>query len=279
MTRKVLKLCKIIVGAVLMGTAVSSIYEPAGVVAGGLSGVGIILKESLGIPMWVTNVVLNIPLFTTAFIILGKKSLLRSLMGMAAFTVTVAFAPPIRVFGGEVFAAALCGGVLMGIGVGLIIGENTTTGGVDLIATMVNYRYRRFKTVWIMFGVDAVIIGVGIAFFGLINAVYAVFSLFLVSYVSGKIIDGPGRAKAVLVISRKDDLIADFLMKDMQRGVTGLLSMGMYSGREGYSLLCVIQGRELPYVRKKIHKIDNRAFIMISDVTEVLGEGFVENLY
>jgi uncharacterized membrane-anchored protein YitT (DUF2179 family) len=55
--------------------------------------------------------------------------------------------------------------------------------------------------------------------------------------------------------------------------------MGMYSGREGYSLLCVIQGRELPYVRKKIHKIDNRAFIMISDVTEVLGEGFVENLY
>ncbi len=279
MSRRVIKLLKIMLGAALMGIAVSSIYEPAGIVAGGLSGVGIILKESAGVPLWMTNIALNIPLFFAAFLMLGKKSLIWSLIGMASFTVAVAFAPPVMVFRGEVFPAALCGGVVMGMGIGLIIGQNTTTGGVDLIATMINRKFRRFKTVWIMFVFDAVIIGAGVAVFGLINAVYAVFSLFLVSYVSGKIIDGPGRAKAVVVISRKDDMIADFLMRDMERGVTGFLSMGMYSGREGYALLCVLQGRELPYVRKRIRQIDNKAFIMISDVTEVLGEGFVENLY
>ena len=128
--RGYLKLLKIVIGALLMGIAVSSIYEHAGIVAGGLSGVGIILKESLGIPIWISNVVLNVPLFVMAFLVLGAKSLVMSLLGMGAFTVAVAIAPQILVFKGEVFPAALSGGVLMGAGVGLIIGENTTTGGV-----------------------------------------------------------------------------------------------------------------------------------------------------
>lgn len=279
MGKKYLKMFKIAVGAFVMGASVSAVYEPAGIVSGGLSGLGIILKESFGISLWISNVVINVPLFLTAFFMLGKKSLLRSFFGMAIFTVAVGVVPPIYVFKGEVIPAAICGGVLMGIGVGFIIGEDTTTGGVDLIATMINRKIRRFKTIWIMFAFDAVIIGVGVAVFGLINAIYAVVSLFLVSCVSEKIIDGPGRAKAIVIISRKEEDIADFIMRDMERGVTGFLSRGLYSGREGYALLCVVQGRELPYVRKKIRQIDNKAFIMISDVTEVLGEGFVENLY
>ena len=270
---------KVVVGALLMGIAVSSVYEPAGIVAGGLSGVGIILKESLGIPIWISNVVLNVPLFVMAFLVLGAKSLVMSLLGMGAFTVAVAIAPQILVFKGEVFPAALSGGVLMGVGVGLIIGENTTTGGVDLIATMINHKYRQFKTVWIMFAFDAAIIGVGLAFFGIINSIYAVFSMFLVSFVSEKIIDGPGKAKAIVIISQKEKMIAEFLLKEMERGVTGLRSVGMYSQREGCALLCIVSARELPYVRQKIRQIDTDSFIMISDITEVLGEGFVENLY
>lgn len=271
------KTAAIVTGAFIMGIAVRCIYEPSGLVTGGISGIGIILKETAGIPVWLCSLVLNIPLFFIALRMLGVRKLLWSVVGMISFVTVVGVMPEIDFFKGDFFLAGICGGALTGVGTGLIIRENATTGGVDLAAYLVNIKKRRLKTAWLIFAADAVIICAGIPVFSLNRGIYAVISVFVAGCVSDRIIEGPGRTKVLFIISRNEKEAAAFLMNEMERGVTGLESEGMYSGRKGHMLMCAVSERELPYIRKKLREIDSDSFILICSVTEVLGEGFVKN--
>lgn len=264
----------LIIGAFLMAFAVKCIFEPAGLVTGGFSGIAIIMEATIGIPLWVTTVALNIPLFVVAYFFLGKNVLVWSVFTTAFLTIFIAVIPTKNYFQEDIFLSMVIGSLVSGLGIGMILVWSVTSGGVDLLAMILN-RYTKIKTVWLMFGIDGLIIGLGVVVFGIRAGAYSVISVFIVSYISDKIIEGPKTARAVYIISDNYMKIADAIMTEIGRGVTGFDTIGMYSDKGRRTLLCIAGKREISGIKKIVNELDKNAFLIISGVNEVRGEGFL----
>lgn len=265
-----------IAGAFVMAFSVNSILEPCGLVAGGFTGISIIFKEWLNIPIWITNIVLNIPVFAIAFKWLGKKVMTASLITSLAFSVFVGILPEWTFLEGDIFLSSILGGLLMGAGLGTILYTGVSSGGVDLISLLVHHKKRKMSVTWVMFVLDGIIITVGGVIFGWRSAIYATISVWLVSYVSEKIISGPNYTKACIVVSNANDIIAKRIMEEIKRGITGLYGVGMYTKTENKVLYCVASRHEMSLIRKIVYEEDKKAFMSMFDVSEVIGEGFVD---
>ncbi len=274
--KKYLRYPSIVFGAVIMGIAVKCIYNPGNIVTGGFAGLAIIAQHVWGVPLWAVNFALNVPLFAATFIILGKKVVARSFLATAVYTATMAFAPDYGPFAGDMFLSCLTGGLLMGAGIGLVLAADATSGGVDTLSLLVYNFTHKIKIQWIMFIADAVIIGIGVAVFGLVSAVYAVLSVFILSFISGKIIDGGDFSRAAIIISGHKDEISSRIINEIGRGVTGIEGRGMYSGRHGLLLFCVASRNEMTKIRDIVYETDKNAFMTVANVSEVFGEGFVK---
>ncbi|MCM1307539.1 MAG: YitT family protein [Butyrivibrio sp.] len=274
--KKYLRYPAIVLGAVVMGFAVKCIYNPGNIVTGGFAGFAIIARRVWGVPLWTVNLALNIPLFIATFIILGKKVVARSFLATAVYTLTMALAPAYGPFAGDMFLSCLTGGLLMGAGIGLVLAADASSGGVDMLSLLIYNYTHKIKIQWIMFIADAVIIGIGIAVFGLVSAVYAVLSVLILSFISGKIIDGGDFSRAAVIISGQKEEISSRIIKEIGRGVTGIEGRGMYTGRHGLLLFCVASRHEMTKIRGIVYEVDKNAFMTVANVSEVFGEGFVK---
>ena len=117
-----------------MGFSVKNIYEPSGMVTGGFSGLAIIADAGLGIPLWLTNIILNIPLFALTAYFMGKNIIINSLSATIVYSVAVAVIPPMDFLEGDLFLSCVLGGMVMGAGLGLIIYSGGSSGGVDMLS-------------------------------------------------------------------------------------------------------------------------------------------------
>lgn len=266
----------IMTGAALMGFAVKNIYDPAGIVTGGFAGIAIIAAGLKAVPLWVTNMALNVPLFIMAWRMLGQKIIVRSLIAVVIYSASMAVSPEVTWFAEDIFISAAVGGLTTGLGMGLVLYAGGTSGGVDMLATLICHLTHKVRLQWVIFAADALIICAGAYVFGAVNAVYAVISAFAASYVSGRIIGGPASSRAVLIISGHSTEIAGQIMNTTGRGVTGIDGIGMYTGHEGRLLLCIASSREIADIKDIIYSVDTEAFVTVSNVSEVLGEGFVK---
>ncbi len=266
----------IMAGAALMGFAVKNIYDPAGIVTGGFAGIAIIAAGLKAVPLWVTNMALNVPLFIMAWRTLGQKIIVRSLIAVVIYSASMAVSPEVTWFAEDIFISAAVGGLTTGLGMGLVLYAGGTSGGVDMLATLICHFTHKVRLQWVIFAADALIICAGAYVFGAVNAVYAVISAFAASYVSGRVIGGPASSRAVLIISGHSTEIAGQIMNITGRGVTGIDGTGMYTGHEGRLLLCIASSREIADIKDIIYSIDTEAFVTVSNVSEVLGEGFVK---
>ena len=259
-----------------MAFAVKNILEPMELLAGGFTGIGIMAKDGLGVPLWISNVVLNIPVFIFAFIYLGRKFVINSLIVTLAFSLAVGALPRWNIVEGDLFLATVLGGMIMGIGLGLILLTGASSGGVDMISVLVN-RYKSSLSIsMVMFTVDAVIIIAGGVVFGWQKAIYSVLTVWIVSIVSEKIMNGPNYAKACIIVSKQSKGISERIIREVQRGITGLYGQGMYMKKDELVLLCVASVREIPKIRKIVYEEDEKAFMTMTDVSEVIGEGFAD---
>ena len=259
-----------------MAFAVKNILEPMELLAGGFTGIAIIAKDKLEIPLWISNVVLNIPVFLVAFICLGRKFVVNSLIVTAAFSVAVGVLPQWNIVKDDVFLSTVLGGMFMGIGLGLVLLTGASSGGVDMISVLVNRKKPRLSVSMVMFTIDAVIIIAGGVVFGWQKAIYSVLTVWIVSVVSEKIMNGPNNSKACVIVSAYSESIAERIIKEVQRGITGIYGRGMYMKKDELILFCVASVREMPKIRKIVYEEDEKAFITMSDVSEVIGEGFVD---
>ncbi len=162
----------------------------------------------------------------------------------------------------------------MGIGSGLIFLAEATSGGTDLLAAIIQKYLRHYTLPQVMQFLDAIIVLWGLQIFGVEHALYAIVSIYVFTRVSDGILEGMHFAKAAYIISAKSKEIAERIQKDMERGVTGIPSHGLYSGASFEMLYCVLSRREITKLKDLVHEIDERAFLIIADVREVLGEGF-----
>ncbi len=273
----------IVLGTGLMAAAVNCVFEPMQLVTGGVTGIGIILKELTrnivggdGIPLWVTNLVCNIPLFVCAYYIKGKRFVRRSLFSAVIFTVYLAVIPIPPLPTQDVLLNALSGAVLMGLGLGLVFSMGGTTGGMDLLAVLLQQRFRHWSEAQILALVDGLIVVAGALIFGIENALYALVAIFVVTKVSDSIMNGLKFSKVGYVISDRALEISRRFMEETERGVTGIEVTGMHTGRHRNMLMCAVSRKEIVTLKEIVFGIDPRAFLIVTDASETVGEGFLD---
>ena len=271
----------IIIGTGLMATAITSCFDAAGMVTGGFSGIAIIVKAGTkglygnGVPLWVTNLVLNVPVFILAAKIKGFSFVKKALMGDISLTVWLAVLPAWKL-SEDIFLAALYGGILQGVGIGLVFLGGGTTGGTDLLAAIIQKYMKHYSIAQVMQFVDGAVVVDGMYVFGVERALYAIIAVYLVTKVSDGIIAGLKFSKAVYIITDKPDEVSRMVMEDIDRGITGIRAKGMYSGNDKLMLFCVVGKKELVHLKEMIDEIDPKAFVIVGDAREVHGEGFIE---
>ena len=272
----------IIVGTGLMSLAINSVFDAAGMVTGGFSGIAIIIKawtKNLiegGIPLWVTNCVLNLPLFVIAWKVRGFSFIKRDILGEISLSVWLAIQPVWNLAGNDLLLSALYGGVIQGVGIGLVFLGGGTTGGTDMMAAIIQKFLKHYSIAQIMQVIDAMVVLVGMYVFGVHKALYAIIAVYLVTKVSDGLIEGLKFSKAAYIITGKPKEISDMIINDLDRGVTGINARGMYSGQDKLMLFCVVNKKEIIMLKEKVDKIDPDAFVIVTDAREVHGEGFIE---
>ncbi len=272
----------IVAGTLLMAASVNLVYDPLNMVTGGVTGLAIIIKKVTGlwidggVPIWLSNLLLNIPLFIAAWLVRGRTFLKNTFFATISLTIALYIVPTIDIVYQDYLLAAVFGGVLGGAGLGLVFITLSSTGGTDLLA-MVIHKFKPYYTVpQILTVIDGLIVLAGVISFGLTKALYAIISVYITAKISDSILEGLKFAKMAYVISDYYDEIAKQIMKDLDRGVTGISATGMYSNKDKKMLFCVVSKKEIVELTEIVAKIDPKAFIIVSDVREVMGEGFIE---
>lgn len=269
-------------GTVCMALAVNIVYEPLGMVTGGISGLSIILRRLVGVrlgaavPVWLFNFLLNIPVFLVALRIKGKRYMKMTLFANLCFTVALFLIPVSALHQKDFVLAAAAGGVLTGMGLGLVFSRGYSTGGTDLLGAVIHHFFPYYPVGQILFVLDCVIIAAGACVFGVRPAAYAALAVYLTTHLMDTIVAGGNSAKLAYIISDHYEEIGRTILSQVGRGITVLDGTGMYTGKAKKTLMCVVDRKQISSVCHIARNVDKKAFVIISDIREVQGEGFVE---
>lgn len=264
----------ITLGTFLMAIGTNMIYQPMSMVTGGFSGIGIILNHLFRVPLWVVTTTLNIPLFILAGKKYGRFFIQRSLYATICFSIALAVIPSYPVQKEDFLMAAIFGGVFHGGGLGCVIRQGCTTGGSDLLSTLIQPIIPNLTPANIMGLLDGAIVVTGMLVFGIRTGLYAIVAVFITSKVVDRLVEGMKFAKLLYIISDSPEKITNTIMEEMQRGVTALQGQGAYSGKDRKILLCAVSKKEIVTIIRMVKRLDEKAFVIISDVREIRGEGF-----
>lgn len=263
-------------GCIIYAVGLVAFVNPARLSAGGITGLATVLNALTNIPIGFSILVLNIPIIIAAIIVFGKKFIIRTSIVTLIFSVAIdltdAFLKPHYV---EPILAAIFGGILMGAGLSVIMYKGSTTGGVDILAKIIN---RKFPTVSIgqcILLLDlAVILLNSLIFNSLESMLYTIIALFISTKVIDFVIYGAKTCKVVYVISPENEKIAKNILQNVNRGVTLIKTKGAYTNLERDMLMCVARRHQATKIMEIIRSIDTSAFVIVSEAGEVNGNGF-----
>ena len=272
----------VIIGTGLLATSIKCLYDPMGLVTGGFTGLCIVIKEVTegivdgGIPLWLSNLILNIPLFLVAWKVKGKRFIWRTIIGTFLRSAWIYVIPAVDLTQQDYFLVAVFGGCIGGAGMGLILLGRATTGGTEMVAVLLQHFVRHYSVVQIMQVLDAMIVLFGLYMFGIKAGMYAIVAIFVTTKVSDGLMEGFKYSKSAFIITDHYEAVADRVLQELDRGLTGLYAKGMYSGTDKCMLYCVVSKKQIVELKDIVSEIDPDAFVIVSDVREVLGEGFLE---
>lgn len=269
-----LKNALLIVAGLLCCSAAYNLYLiPNSIAAGGFTGIGQLVNRFLPVKVGTVSLILNIPLFALSMKSLGLRFGLRSLVATFGLSLFIDYLP-LPAATNDMLLASVFGGVLSGAGFGLVLRGSATTGGSDMLASLIHRHIPALRVSVGIFTVDALVIIASAFVFDQQAAMYALICTFLMNVVVDLVLEGPNSANSFFVISDHSEEIAKKIMDEMDRGVTALEGRGMYSGTDKTVLLCVVNRFEQMQLRRIIFSIDPRAFVISSKAYEVIGEGF-----
>lgn len=243
---------------------------------GGVSGLSLIIHYLSNIDMSYLYFALNIPLIILAYIFLGKNFLLKTLFATFVLSVFLkifaSFSEPLE----DILLAAIFGGAINGIAIGIVFYAGGSTGGIDIIAKIIN-KYTGIPISRILLTTDFIVLSMVAVIFGKVIFMYTLISL----VISSKMIDiiqvGIYSAKGVTIITTKEDEIRKRIMEDTGRGITLIDARGGYTQKEIGMLYCVVGQYQLIKVKTIVKEVDPSAFMIVADVHEVIGNGFLVN--
>ena len=283
------------VGSFIAAVAIRLFLDPWDIVPGGVSGLSMgverltnkLIYMSFGdnVPLlfvWIKNIltiqwlnlIFNVPLFIFGAKLLGKKMAVLTLLAIIELTIGLAIVPKYELVN-DIMLNSIFGGSTVGIGLGLVFRYGATTGGTDLAGAILNHKWPNFSIAKGMALVDLFIV----AFIGIVTekvevSMYSLIAVYFCMKLADIMLDSFGYQKGFFIVSNKPQEIASALMTDLGRGVTLLKGEGMYSKQDRPVLLCVVSRSQFVRAKKIIQSVDQTAFIMVSDMSEVLGEGF-----
>ncbi|WP_242958959.1 YitT family protein [Flavonifractor sp. An112] len=266
----------ITLGSILYALAYNIFYAPNLVAMGGLTGLGQVINALVPVlPVGTMVFIMNVPLFFLGWKYIGGHLLVSSLYAMTFSSFAIDLMDMIYQFPPmDTMLAAIFGGALLGLGIGLVFSKGATTGGTDLIA-----RLLKLKFAWLPMGTlvlipDFVVIVLAAIAFGKVeSALYGLVSLFITTKVMDMVLYGLDSSKVAYIISDACKEITDAVMA-MDRGATILHGEGAYSGDEKKVLMVAFKQKEIVPLKEKVNEIDPHAFLIVCDAHDVLGEGF-----
>lgn len=271
----------IVFGTAVYAFGVHFFILPNELMEGGVTGITILLNYAFGLSLSVTTLALNIPLFLVGWRLIGKPGMLLTIFG----TVSLSFffyvvermiaAGWIVTFTTEedLILAALYAGVTIGAGLGVVFRAGGTTGGVDIVARIAN-RTKGWSIGQFFLAFDAVVIALSLFYITMERVLYTLVVVFIAARTIDLIQQGEYASRAFTIISEHAQTIADTIMKELDHGVTLIPAKGGYTGRPKEMLYCVVYKHETRRMERLIRRVDPQAFIIVSEVRDVLGEGF-----
>lgn len=264
----------VLLGVILTASGVSFFMIPMKIAAGGVSGLATVIFHLTSLPVGVTMLLLNVPLFILSWRLIGPMFGAKTLFGTLTVSIFVDLFSKLAVpFTNDLLLCAIYGGVLSGVGLGIAFRSGGSTGGTDMAAQLVA-KYFSTSVGQALLIVDGFVILLAGLAFGLELAMYALIAVFITTKAIDLVQEGQNYAKACLIISDQPTEIGQSIMERLERGVTSLDGQGMYTKYEKQVLLVIVSRMEIAQVKEIVHEFDQRAFVVIHDVHEVLGEGF-----
>lgn len=243
----------------------------------GVNGIALIFYQLWGLPIGRTAMLLNIPIAVFCFKILGRRFFLRSVRTILITSFLMDYAAPLfPVYEGDRMLAAICTGILSGLGFALIYMRDSSTGGADFIILSLKALHPHLTIGKISFAMDAVIVllGVMIVSKDIDSLIYGIIISFLLSTMVDKVMYGISAGKLTLIVTEHSREVAEKIDQATGRGATFLKAQGSYSGEDKDVVMCACNNKQMYGIRSVVKEIDPDAFIIIMESNEVLGEGF-----
>ena len=272
----------IVVGTLFMALSANFFYTPADMVPGGFTGIAVIIRHLTlpfikgGLPVWLGNLLLNIPLILAAIALRGWNFMRRTLIASLLFSLWLFVLPEYAVVSDDYLLIALFGGALMGIGLGLVFYGKATTGGTDTLAALFQKAMPHVGVAKILPALDGIVILLSIWIFGIRISLYAVLSVIICGVIADLLMSGFRNAYTALIISGKNQEIADTTMKELNRGATSRHGRGMYTDKDRQVLMIAVSKRQIADLKEIVCTIDPDAFMILFESREIRGEGFLQ---
>ena len=271
-----LDLLSIIVGGCIWAVGLNVFTVPNKIAPGGATGVATVLNYFTSLPVGTLIILINIPLFIAAFFLVGKIFILKTAAAIVItgviLDISALFLPT---FTEDKLLAAIFGGVLSGVGLGIIYIRGIATGGSDLLARLIDSKVPFFSYTQTILIIDAaVVIFAAVAFRDWKSVLYAAITVFLTSIFSEKLLSGLTSAKIVYIVTETPEIISPLVLGKMKRGATLIPAKGCYTEKDTNILMVTVKNYELPALKKIIKEKDKNAFITVGDASEIIGNGF-----
>ena len=273
--RRVLDYLMITVASFIYAVAVSLFLDPNSLAPGGVTGIAIILNRLSGLETGTWVLLINIPIIILGMWKFGLHFILSTLYCTAATSFVINLLAAFGVATEDRFLAALVGGALMAVGIGLVFKAGATTGGTDIIVKLLRLRFPHLKTGSLFLITDAIIVTVSaFVFKDLDVALYAGVVVFVNSTLLDVVLYGRDGAKLIFIISDAHASITKRLLEELDIGVTYISGTGAYSGREKSVIMCVMKKQISAQVEVIVREEDPDAFMIVTSATEIFGEGY-----
>lgn len=264
------------IGSIVYSVAVNMFLSPNGISPGGFTGVATVINHIANIPTGIILFIFNIPVLILGYIKMGKSFILKTsfvtILLSISLDVSARLLPQLQTDG---ILASMFGGILMGIGLSLILLRGATTGGVDIIAKLINKKYHHISVGKIILMADGVVIALNaVVYKNAESALYSIIAMYMGTRLMDVLLYGADKGKIIYIVTNSPEEICSEINHTVGRGVTKLSVVGAYTGESRTMLMCTVRVHEVSAVHNAIKRHDEKAFIVVTDAGEIIGEGF-----
>ena len=267
----------LIIGCMFMGVGLNMFFKPYTIAPGGLSGLSLVISKFTGLSVSTIMLLIGIPLLVSSIKILGKKDAIKTFIGMVILSGILEITAPLATISvtQDVLLSAISGAILLGIGLGIVFSVDGSTGGTDLIALMVNRVIPSLPVSKCLSMIDGtVVVLAGVVNMNFETGLYSAIALYIMVKIIDTITAGFDYAKAFFIITEKKDVLQEAII-ELNRGITILDAKGGYTNEDKNVMLVVVnQKKQEVALKKMVKELDEKSFIIVTDVYEVLGKGF-----